>query len=98
MATRTPAAAPETVVDPGTFISTVPVGFVAPSPTDIARIDRLMRDLPQTGGDRQFFANLLTIKMLAPEESRDLFIYPSPMVIDFVGKLKTVLTMRYFSK
>lgn len=96
----TPATTPETpagIIDPGTFISTNPVGFVSPTPAAIARINRLMLDLPQTDADRQFFVNLLTIKLLAPEESKELFIYPSAMVVDFVTRLKSALTMRFYN-
>ena len=94
----TPAQPTAQPTDPGVFVSNIPVGFVAPSPEDIARIDRLMRSLPTSATDARFFNNLLTIKMLAPEESRELLIYPSAMVVDFVNRLRQTLTMTYYSR
>lgn len=82
--------------DPGTFVSTIPVGYVNADPAERRRIDEMMRALPQTEISRPFLHNLLMIKTLAPEQSRDLLVLPVPMVVDFVKTLKEKLVATYY--
>ena len=91
--TPTPPAPPTEL---GTFVSSVAVGFVAPTNGESARILRAMQELPQGGVTTNLLKDLLLIKQLAPRESAGLLIYPAPMVLDFVRRLKTQLTLQYY--
>ena len=101
MAARTPATPPTPPAAPtelGTFVSTVSIGFVAPSREESARILTAMSSLPQTEITASFLRDLLVIKQLAPRESAGLLIYPAPMVLDFVRRLKGQLTLQYYRR
>ena len=85
------------MVELGTFVSATPVGYVACSAQEIEAITRLIRHTTVGEVNKAFFNNLLIIKTLAPEASRDLLVYPTPMVIDFVSKLRHRLALTYYN-
>jgi len=91
---ETPASAP---VEMGTFVSEIAIGYVAPTPAEIRQIDAALRAQPTSVVQTDaFLRNLLVIKLLAPEASRELLIYPAPMVLQFVDDLRRQLQQQYY--
>ena len=95
---RTPTTSPipPAPMELGNFVSTIPIGFVAPSPDESRRILAAMGELPTGIITNEFLKDLLVIKQLAPAESSGLLVYPAPMVVDFVRQLRTQLQLRYY--
>ncbi len=100
MAEQTQAAAPPpTAPGPeeptGIFISDTIYGYMEPPAQQVMELERALRG--QMGGDlpRQMVKDLLTIKMLAPEDSRELRIYNIPEAITLIGQVAQALVMRY---
>ena len=88
--TETPTPPPPT----GIFVSSLVHGYVLP-PHEQQRL--LMKKLLHTGDaiPVQMLRHLLTIKLLAPEESRELRIYPYPEIQQFLTTAATALVLRY---
>lgn len=92
--TPTPEAAP---TETGTFISNLVYGYTLPSEQEIRAITSAVRRLSQqtTTLHPVILRHLLTIKLLAPEESRDLRIYHLAEVEQFLKRLASQLVQRY---
>ncbi len=95
-ASTTPPTTPPPPTELGTFISATSIGFVRPTPTESRRILDAMRRLPEGAVTESFLRDLLVIKQLAPAESRELLIYPAPMVVQFVKQLRNQLQLKYY--
>lgn len=91
----TPVDAPESPMHPGIFITTTPIAYLEPPAATIQAIQAQLKSLtvviPQS-----LLRDLLTIKLLAPEESKDLVVYNIPMAAEFITKLKNDLVMKYY--
>ena len=78
----------------GIFVTSLPFGYVEPSAAVLAQIQtRLLgRATPPT---REFLQDLLTLKVLMPQESRELRIYTLPEAITIVRKMRQVAIRHY---
>jgi len=83
--------------DVGLFVSTTPIGYLEPNAEVAKRILSHVQALTKEVS-RHFLQDLLTIKMLVPEESKDLVIYNVPMAVDFIGRLREQLVMKYYQE
>jgi hypothetical protein len=83
--------------DLGIFVSTSPVGFLEPCPDTVQQIRAYLTTVSKTI-PRQMLNDLLVIKLLAPEASRDLVIYNLPMATAFLGQLRQQLVMAYYQE
>lgn len=92
--TTTPPTSPSPE-EIGTFVSTTPIGFVTPTDTEVRAILRAARAPTLTDGGA-FYRDLLVLKQLAPEQTRNLLVYPAPMVLRFVNQLRDRLVMQYY--
>lgn len=95
MATAPTPAPKRDFNDVGTFVSSVAVGFVLATERDMVQINQALR----ANGSKltkTFLDNLLTIKLLAPDESRDLMIQPTSQIQSFVSSLRQGLLLKYY--
>jgi hypothetical protein len=96
MATRPPSPTVTSTETPiGTFVNSACVGYVEP-PADVveqirARVSALSTSLP-----RPFLTSLVTLKILAPEESALLMIYAGPEAVKAVNRVAKRLAQRYY--
>ena len=81
--------------DIGLFISTVATGYVEPAIDKVRAIETAIHSLILPNVSRQILKDLMTIKLLAPEESKDLVICNIPQVAAFIHQIRTVLVRRY---
>lgn len=79
-----------------TFVSTTVYGYVLPTPAQMRMIERKIRKMGEASGLSQVLVRqLLTIKLLAPDASRDMQIYQLPEVSTFLASLSSALVQRY---
>src|SRR3990167_2900382 len=90
----TPAPPPESPVV-GTFVSCASAGYLEPAEDVVRRLNDYLKTLSK-GTSPTFLKALLTIKLLAPEESEDLVICNVPMAVDFISMLRDKLVMHYY--
>ena len=86
-----------TIQDPndvGTFISPIVIGYSEPDMATIVHIQAAIQDLYKAPS-RQLLQELITIKLLAPSESRRLRICAIPEAIEIITQLKQSLVRRY---
>ena len=99
MATPRTATPPTPATDannPGIFISTTALGYVQAPAGVIAQINASLRALPAI--PRQVLEQLLTIKLLAPQESRELVIYNVPEAVKMINEVRAALSRRYYEQ
>ena len=82
----------------GTFVSDVPIGYVEPSREVVAGMRSVIHQVTFHTVPRQLLKDLLTIKLLAPEESKELIVYNIPQAIGFISEISELLVRRYHSK
>lgn len=80
--------------DIGTFISPIVVGYSEPDMATIVRIQAIAQAMC-VAPERQLLKNLMTIKLLVPNESRRLQIYTIPEAISIIAQLNQRLLQRY---
>lgn len=79
----------------GTFVTSAAIGFVQANPADMVALNAALK----ANGSKltkRFLDNLLTIKLLAPTESQDLMIQPTPQIEQFVASLRSNLVLKYY--
>ena len=86
-----------TVTDPndiGTFISPIVVGYSEPDMATIVRIQAAVQAMYTTPSQR-LLKDLLTIKLLAPNESHRLQICSIPEAMSIIAQLNQRLLQQY---
>lgn len=78
----------------GTFTTSIPLGYVEPSAEQRRRIEAKLRDVNGVL-TRQFFQDLLVLKLLMPDESQDIRIFSVPEVAQILGKVRALAVSRY---
>ena len=94
----TPPETPEpTSREVGTFVSTIPVGYLEPSSEAAqqirAHLTTLTAAIPRT-----MLKDLLVLKLLAPDASQDLVVYNLPMAAQFLSQLRQQLVLMYYQE
>lgn len=83
--------------DVGVFIDNKPYGYVSASPATIKRVLSHFKDAMRVAPNKQTLQDLLTIKMLAPEESKELKIYNISQAIAYISDIREALVTNYTS-
>ena len=97
--TATPPTPERDTNDVGIFTSTSAIGFVEPSVTTIGKIEAKLKEMfVKTPPAKDFLKALMTIKMLAPQESRDLIIYNLPQAVAIIKQLEQKLLHTYYEQ
>lgn len=83
----------------GTFVDIEARGYLEPTGQELALIQRLLVDEPKpTGASRTFWNDLYLIKLLAPEESKDLVIFAHDRVNHTLEHIAKSLVYRYYTR
>lgn len=90
----TPIIAP--TVDVGTFVTTSVLGYVESSLEEAIKIEQMVKALNSSNIPSQFLKDLFTIKLLAPDASRELKICNIGAVTTIIGQLKESLVRSYY--
>lgn len=94
---ETPTPAPTPDIFNGLFIDSKIRGFVEPSEAEATLIRRLMRDDTRVAQlNSRFWADLHVIKLLAPEQSRELVIYGHDTAQNSIHRIAQQLMLRYY--
>ena len=98
MADNTTAPPEEaTPKDIGTFVTCQPVGYLEPPADVVKKVHAHLKTLTDAI-PAQMLRDLLVLKLLVPEESRDLVIYNLPMAAEFLGRLRHQLVLKYYQE
>ena len=83
--------------DVGTFVNNIAIGYAEPDDNTImviqAAVQRFHVNYPI---EQNLLRQLLTIKLLAPHESKGLRIYNAPEAAALIEKLSTTLVLKYY--
>lgn len=102
MATTRPTAPAEEAqpsLPIGTFVDILARGYLEPTGAELAQIQRLLAaPLPTVSPNVDFWNSLYLIKLLAPEESKDLVIFAhatSYLILDGIARS---LVLKYYQQ
>ena len=85
--------ATETAVEIGTFCQPLASLIVPPTEAELRAILR-----PPSGDVRPILESLITLKLLAPEESADLLIHPNSQVADLIAQIATNILQSHLTE
>ena len=91
----------EPVGDPndlGIFVSTCAIGYSEPSGARIRAIEEALRGVGAKDISQSFLKDLLTIKLIAPDESSGIVIYNAPMAAEFITSIRRAMVSAYHQK
>ena len=84
--------------DLGIFVSNAAIGYSEPSGTRIRAIEEALRSVGAKDISQSFLKDLLTIKLIAPEESSGIVIYNAPMAAEFITSIRRAMVGAYHQK
>lgn len=97
---------PSTVVPPedsnsndvGIFVTQQAIGYVEYEGEEVQKIEELVKEFLKAAPSKEMLKDLLTIKLLMPEASRDLRIYTLPQAVGMIKKIKEIAVRGYYEK